>query len=107
MCIAAKMKPQFPEIDMDYNDDGIAFRLPELHTPPPIGVFLVQPQEALALVFAELPHTALFSTRFRGCAARSLLMTRSQPGKRMALWAQRRRALDLLAAVARYPDFPS
>src|SRR5262249_27833702 len=58
------------------------------------------------LVVSALPQTSLFSSRFRECAARALLLPRRRPDSRTPLWQQRQRAADLLAVAARYPSFP-
>src|SRR5262249_29445343 len=50
--------------------------------------------------------TSLFASRFRENAARALLLPRRHPGQRSPLWAQRRKAADLLAVAARYGSFP-
>ena len=39
-------------------------------------------------------------------AARALLLPRGNPRRRMPLWLQRLKALDLLQAVREYPSFP-
>ena len=53
-----------------------------------------------------LPQTALFSSRFRECAGRALLLPRRRPDQRTPLWQQRQKAADLLAVAAKYPTFP-
>ena len=55
---------------------------------------------------STLPQTALFSSRFRECAGRALLLPRRRPDQRTPLWQQRQRAADLLAVAAKYPTFP-
>src|SRR5699024_11754926 len=50
--------------------------------------------------------TALFTARFRECAARSLLIPRWRPGTRQPLWRQRLKAEQLLTAVRGVPGFP-
>ncbi len=55
---------------------------------------------------STLPQTALFSSRFRECAGRALLLPRRRPDRRTPLWQQRQRAADLLAVAAKYPTFP-
>src|SRR5262249_12002637 len=49
---------------------------------------------------------SLFAARFRENAARALLLPRRHPGRRSPLWAQRKRAADLLAVASRYGSFP-
>ena len=55
---------------------------------------------------AELGSTALFGSRFREAAARSLLIPRRRPDRRMPLWQQRLRAQGLLQIARRYGEFP-
>jgi ATP-dependent Lhr-like helicase len=55
---------------------------------------------------STLPQTALFSSRFRECAGRALLLPRRRPDRRTPLWQQRQRAADLLAVASKYPSFP-
>src|SRR5207302_1217826 len=62
--------------------------------------------EVESLVTAALSQSSLFAARFRESAARALLLPRRFPGKRSPLWAQRKRASDLLAVASRYPSFP-
>src|SRR5207253_4115863 len=50
--------------------------------------------------------TALFASRFREAAGRALLLPKRHPQKRTPLWAQRKRAADLLGVASRYPSFP-
>src|SRR6185503_18271604 len=54
----------------------------------------------------EVGSTSLFGARFRMNAARALLLPRGNPQKRMPLWLQRLKALDLLQTVQSYPSFP-
>ncbi len=45
-------------------------------------------------------------SRFRECAARSLLLPRRDPRRRQPLWQQRQRAAQLLDVAREYADFP-
>ena len=67
---------------------------------------MLDPDEVEQLVTAELGTSALFASRFRECAARSLLLPRRQPGRRSPLWQQRQRAAQLLAVASQYGTFP-
>jgi ATP-dependent Lhr-like helicase len=58
------------------------------------------------LVVRQLGATALFASKFRENAARSLLLPKRRPGMRAPLWQQRKRAADLLAVASRYGSFP-
>ena len=89
-----------------WSDDGMVFRMPESSEPPPTAWFFPAPDEVEATLTAALDQTALFATHFRECAARALLLPRRRPGERTPLWAQRKRAADLLSVAKMHPDFP-
>jgi ATP-dependent Lhr-like helicase len=94
------------ESDAVWSDDGIVFRFPEA-TPLEDLALLVPDADALdELLLEGLGKSSLFSARFRENAARALLLPRKRPGQRTPLWAQRRRAADLLRAASAHPDFP-
>ncbi len=94
------------EVEAVWSDDGMAFRIPASSEPPPLRWFLPSSAEVEGIVTAELGGTALFAARFREAAARALLLPRRRPGQRTPLWAQRKRAGDMLAVAAQYPSFP-
>jgi ATP-dependent Lhr-like helicase len=94
------------EADAVWSDDGIAFRIMGTSEPPKTELFLPQSDEVEAVVTASLGQSSLFAARFRENAARALLLPRRHPGKRTPLWAQRKRASDLLSVASRYPSFP-
>jgi ATP-dependent Lhr-like helicase len=89
-----------------WSDDGLILRVPEADRPPPLESILVDPDEVEKLVVDALAGSALFATRFRDNAARSLLLPRRRPGSRTPLWLLRQRASDLLQVAARHPSFP-
>jgi len=93
-------------VDTMWADDGIVIRLPEAAEDLDDELLIPDPDEIEDLVVAALPRTAMFSARFRECAARALLLPRRRPDQRTPLWQQRQRAADLLAVAARYPSFP-
>jgi ATP-dependent Lhr-like helicase len=94
------------EVETMWSDDGIVVRLPEAADELPVDDILIDPDDLDELVVSTLPRTAMFSARFRECAARSLLLPRRRPDKRTPLWQQRQRASDLLAVASKYPTFP-
>jgi len=94
------------EIESMYSDDGMVFRLPESDEPPQPELFFPAPDEVEDIVTRSLGGTSLFAARFRENAARALLLPRRHPGRRSPLWAQRKRAADLLAVAQRYGSFP-
>jgi len=59
-----------------------------------------------ALLRRKLEESGFFGARFRECAGRALLVTRSRMGQRMPLWLTRVRSQKLFDSVLSYPDFP-
>src|SRR5438552_18321241 len=84
----------------------MVFRLPESDEPPEDDLFFPRADEVEDLVVQALGTTSLFAARFRETEARALLLPRRHPGRRSPLWAQRKRAADLLAVAQRYGSFP-
>ncbi len=87
-------------------DDGIVIRIPDMDEPPGLDLAVFDADDIERAVVDELGGSALFAARFRECAARSLLLPRRRPDKRMPLWQQRQRAAQLLAVASKYPSFP-
>nr|WP_232835503.1 DEAD/DEAH box helicase [Actinocorallia populi] len=108
LVIAARLRARFGlDAQAMHADDGIVLRVPDTDGLPPSAELCVfDPEEIERLVVAELGSSALFASRFRECAARSLLLPRHRPGRRMPLWQQRQRASQLLSVAAKYPNFP-
>jgi ATP-dependent Lhr-like helicase len=94
------------DVEAIWSDDGMVFRIPESDEPPDTAVFLPAADEVEDVVVRNLGQTSLFAARFRENAARALLLPRRHPGRRSPLWAQRKRAADLLAVASRYGSFP-
>ncbi|MBA2689085.1 MAG: DEAD/DEAH box helicase [Gemmatimonadaceae bacterium] len=95
------------EPQVQTTDDGIMLRLPDLGMTAPISeVMDLSATEAERLVLEEVGGTSLFGARFRMNAARALLLPRGNPKRRMPLWLQRLKSLDLLQAVRQFPSFP-
>ncbi|GAA3741763.1 ATP-dependent helicase [Micromonospora maritima] len=89
------------------SDDGIVVRLPDTADEPPgADVVVFEPDEIAQLVEESVGTSALFASRFRECAARSLLLPRRDPRRRQPLWQQRQRAAQLLDVAREYADFP-
>jgi ATP-dependent Lhr-like helicase len=93
-------------VEVMWADDGIVLRLPEAADEVPIEELLISPEEIDDVVVSTLPTSSLFASRFRECAARSLLLPRRRPGERTPLWQQRQRSADLLAVASKHPSFP-
>ncbi len=106
IAVAAGLRKAYVDLDLHYTDDGMAFRIPACETPPPTELFLPPADGVEAMVTGALDGTALFAARFRECAGRALLLPRRDPRRRTPLWAQRKRAGDLLTVASRYPTFP-
>ncbi|MEU4561761.1 ATP-dependent helicase [Actinoplanes sp. NPDC023936] len=89
------------------SDDGIVIRLPDTADEPP-GADLVafDPEEITQIVEESVGTSALFASRFRECAARSLLLPRRDPRRRQPLWQQRQRSAQLLDVAREFADFP-
>ncbi|WP_412543758.1 ATP-dependent helicase [Longispora sp. K20-0274] len=89
------------------SDDGIVIRLPDMVDEPP-GADLVafDAEEIVQIVEDSVGSSALFASRFRECAARSLLLPRRDPRRRQPLWQQRQRSAQLLDVARDFPEFP-
>jgi ATP-dependent Lhr-like helicase len=94
------------DIESVWSDDGMVFRIPASDEPPPSEWFLPSADDVESQVSHALEGTSLFAARFREAAGRALLLPRRHPTRRQPLWAQRKRAADLLAVAARHPSFP-
>ena len=107
MAIERRLAERFDlPVESMWGDDGIVLRLPEAADELPLEAVMIDPEDIEDIVVAALPQTALFSSRFRECAGRALLLPRRRPDQRTPLWQQRQKAADLLAVAARYPTFP-
>jgi len=53
-----------------------------------------------------LESSGFFGARFRECAGRALLLTRSRFNQRLPLWLSRMNAKKLMSTVSRFEDFP-
>ncbi|MDP9000059.1 MAG: DEAD/DEAH box helicase [Myxococcota bacterium] len=106
IAVAARLRETYVDVDLHYTDDGMVFRIPACEAPPPTDLFLPRADAVEMMVTRALDGTALFAARFRECASRALLLPRRDPSRRTPLWAQRKRAGDLLAVASRHPGFP-
>jgi ATP-dependent Lhr-like helicase len=95
------------ELQVQTTDDGIMLRLPALAKPLPLDVIKsLTADEARRRILDEIGASSLFGARFRMNAARALLLPRGSARRRMPLWLQRLKALDLLQSVREHPSFP-
>lgn len=107
LAVSALLAEQFEgQVDSIWSDDGMVFRFPGAAEAPSLSCFVPKAADIMSLVTAHLGESSLFAAHFRECAARALLLPRRRPGKRSPLWAQRRRAADLLRAVSQFQSFP-
>jgi ATP-dependent helicase Lhr and Lhr-like helicase len=107
LAIAARLRERYGvDAQAMHADDGIVMRVPDLEEPPSLNIATFDPDEIERIVVDELGGSALFAARFRECAARSLLLPRRRPDKRMPLWQQRQRAGHLLSVASKYASFP-
>ncbi|GIF02834.1 DEAD/DEAH box helicase [Actinoplanes siamensis] len=108
LAIARRMSERFGvDGQVMPSDDGIVVRLPDTAEEPP-GAELVafDPEEIVQIVEESVGTSALFASRFRECAARSLLLPRRDPRRRQPLWQQRQRSAQLLDVAREFADFP-
>ena len=113
LAIAARMRERRGvEVHAASADDGIVLRLPDAvddsgaEIVPAAEDVLLDPAEVEQIVVAELGGSSLYASRFRECAARSLLLPRRDPRRRSPLWQQRQSSAQLLAVAGRYEQFP-
>jgi ATP-dependent Lhr-like helicase len=107
MCMREKARAILSvDIEPIAMDDGIAMRFPDLGTPPDVQALLPAPHEVHDVLVRALGDSSLFAARFREAAGRALLLPKRRPGMRTPLWAQRKRAGDLLQVASKYPQFP-
>ncbi|WP_141577392.1 DEAD/DEAH box helicase [Actinomadura sp. WMMA1423] len=107
LAIAGRLRERYGvDAQAMHADDGIVIRIPDMDEPPGLDLAVFDADDIERIVVDELGGSALFAARFRECAARSLLLPRRRPDKRMPLWQQRQRAAQLLAVASKYPSFP-
>jgi len=113
LAIAARMRERRGvEVHAASADDGIVLRLPDAvddsgtEVVPTAEDVLLDPGEVEQIVVAELGGSSLYASRFRECAARSLLLPRRDPKRRSPLWQQRQKSAQLLVVAGRYEQFP-
>ncbi|MBB4776721.1 ATP-dependent helicase [Actinomadura livida] len=107
LAIAGRLRERYGvDAQAMHADDGIVIRIPDMDEPPGLDLAVFDADDIERIVVDELGGSALFAARFRECAARSLLLPRRRPDRRMPLWQQRQRAAQLLAVASKYPSFP-
>src|SRR5690348_16386231 len=108
MALGRRMRERLGvEVQVQTTDDGLMLRLPDLGGAPPTDVIRsLTADDAERLVVEEVGQSSLFGARFRMNAARALLLPRGNPRRRLPLWLQRLKSLDLLQTVREFPSFP-
>ncbi|MDA1064970.1 MAG: hypothetical protein O3C43_00570 [Verrucomicrobia bacterium] len=67
---------------------------------------LVTSTNVQELIRQRLEGSGFFGARFRECAGRVLLVTRSRANQRMPLWMNRLKSQKIMESVMQYEDFP-
>jgi ATP-dependent Lhr-like helicase len=107
MAVTARVREETGiEAEAMWADDGFVLRLPETEEPIETSLLLPDPATFRQLVLQQLGGSSVFAARFREAAGRALLLPKRRPGTRSPLWAQRKRAGDLLSIASRYEGFP-
>lgn len=95
------------EIQYSFDDDGVLFRLLDVEKPVDSSELLgISAEQLEKFIIEGLPNAPVFMVLFRYNAGSSLLLTRSRAGKRIPLWLQRLRTVDLMQNIRQFPDFP-
>ncbi|MGH2808167.1 MAG: Lhr family helicase [Actinomycetota bacterium] len=94
------------EVQAMYTDDGIVVRILDTDDAPGADALFFEPEEIDDIVVSQVGTSALFASRFRECAARSLLLPKRRPGQRTPLWQQRQKSSQLLQVASKYGSFP-
>ncbi len=88
-------------------DDGIVLRLPDgYENLRAADILLFDVDDMQRVIETQIGGSVLYMARFRECAARSLFLPRTSPGRRVPLWQQRLRASQLLSAARTCRNFP-
>lgn len=92
-----------PEVHADNNAIAIQLKTP---MDPAELLSLVRADNFRGLIRGALEQSGFFGARFRECAGRALLLTRSRFNQRLPLWMSRLQAKKLMTTVSQYSDFP-
>ncbi|UQX86750.1 DEAD/DEAH box helicase [Jatrophihabitans telluris] len=108
LAISTGLRERFGlDVQSMHSDDGIVLRLADTTAEPPGSDLVVfDPEDIEAIVTGEVTNSALFASRFRECAARSLLLPKRDPRRRSPLWQQRQRAHALMEVAKNFGQFP-
>ena len=108
MAITTRLKQRYGfDGQVHAADDGIILRLPDGYADMrACDLILFDCDELRHIVETQIGESVLYMARFRECAARSLFLPRTRPGKRVPLWQQRLKAAQLLNAARTCRNFP-
>ena len=107
MAIERRLTDQYDmPVESMWGDDGIVLRLPEAADELPLDAVMIDPEDIEEMVVATLPQTALFSSRFRECAGRALLLPRRRPDQRTPLVATASEGRRPAGRGLEVPDVP-
>ena len=108
MAITTRLKQRYGfDGQVHAADDGIILRLPDGYADMRMrDLILFDCDELQRIVETQIGESVLYMARFRECAARSLFLPRTRPGKRVPLWQQRLKAAQLLNAARTCRNFP-
>ena len=94
------------KLDIIYNNDALLLNNVPLSFDPTRLFDLVSINSLNDLLRKGLESSGIFGAHFRENAARSLLLPKGSPKKRMPLWLNRLRSKNLLEAIKNFDDFP-
>ena len=108
MAITTRLKQRYGfDGQVHAADDGIILRLPDGYADVRTrDLILFDCDELQRIIETQVGESVLYMSRFRECAARSLFLPRTRPGKRVPLWQQRLKAAQLLNAARTRRNFP-
>lgn len=92
-------------LEVHVNNDCVVIMVPVEVSSAEI-LSLVSSTNVEELVRQRLEGSGFFGARFRECAGRALLVTRTSMTKRMPLWMTRLKSQKLMESVMGYEDFP-
>jgi ATP-dependent Lhr-like helicase len=93
------------DLEIHADNNAVAIQLKEPLDPAEL-ISLVRPDNLRSLLRTSLEQSGFFGARFRECAGRALLLTRTRFNQRLPLWMSRLQAKKLMTTVSRYSDFP-
>jgi len=92
-------------LEVFVNNDCVALMVP-IEVSPDELLSLVTSSRLEALIRKRLEGSGFFGARFRECAGRAMLISRSRPNQRVPLWMTRLRSQKLMESVLHFEDFP-